>query len=948
MKRSVATFLLVVLLMGVTVGCGVEPTPTQTMAGDVPVTPTPTQTTTSPAAPTDLPTTAPTDPPTEVPTAPLTETPAESPTVTPETPPAGAWLGDTWTRPRDGMDMVYVPAGEFEMGSDNQFYNNERPPHNVELDGFWIDRTEVTNAQYQMCVKAGNCKPPQASHSFTRRTYYGHDTYDDYPVVYVSWYKAVAYCNWIGGRLPTEAEWEYVARGPEGRWYPWGDTPDKARLNYCDASCVLGHADPSFDDGYPDTSPVGSYPAGASWCGALDMVGNVWEWTWDWYGYYPSEDNPTWLATEMKDRVIRGGAWDTAAEHARCTFRNWHSPAKSHDSIGFRCVVSPSEEQAEAEPTVQPAATVQDRPETTASPTVDEIVAGLQGLSIDDFFEESYKQLLLRDPEGLTYTGLAEEFGLRNDRLTDISDAYVRETYALQAAILDILQGYDRDALTPEQQLSYDVYEWYLDDLLRGQPFMYYDYPVNSFSIFGEQNRIIDFFVNIHPIRSKQDAEDYITRLSQLDTKLGQLVDGLKLRAEAGIVAPGYFLEGAISQARNNLNMRSPDPASIRGEALDLYTAFREKLAELDTLSAAEKQAFLDAALVEIESSFVPAYLELIEYLEYLETIAPDEGGAGTLPDGEAYYAYALRHETSSDLTPDEVHELGLAEVARIQAEMKAVAAEIGYAEDISMGDLSEGLWWSSAKVEGDEALAAYEALIAEVDQAIAAVFDLRPSVGVEVWPEPTGTNVAYYEPPALDGSRPGIFFVNLGNPQTRYRMPSVVYHETIPGHHFQVALAQELDLPMFRRQIIFNAYAEGWALYAERLAWELGLYEDDPQGNLGRLQYELLRAARLAVDSGIHAKGWTAEQGRTYLEETTGWPHDLAQMVRYVAFPGQASGYKVGMVEILELRQMAMDRLGDKFDLKEFHNVVLGNGSVPLEILERLVQEYVEARLES
>jgi len=225
--------------------------------------------------------------------------------------------------------------------------------------------------------------------------------------------------------------------------------------------------------------------------------------------------------------------------------------------------------------------------------------------------------------------------------------------------------------------------------------------------------------------------------------------------------------------------------------------------------------------------------------------------------------------------------------------------------------------------------------------------FDLRPSVGVEVRAEPTGTGVAYYQPPALDGSRPGLFFVSLDTgPTPRYRMPSVVYHEAIPGHHFQIALAQELDLPTFRRNLTFNAYAEGWALYAERLAWELGLYENDRMGNLGRLQYELLRACRLVVDSGIHAKGWTAQEGGAYFAETLGWPHDLSEMVRYVTMPGQASGYEIGMIEILRLRQMAMDQLGDRFDLKEFHNVVLGNGSLPLGILERLVQDYVEDKL--
>jgi formylglycine-generating enzyme required for sulfatase activity len=259
-------------------------------------------------------------------------------------------VGETWTRPIDGQVMVYVPAGEFEMGSDDPFYNNERPPHPVWLDGFWLDQTEVTNRQYQECVRAGACKPPLETVSHSRPAYYGHPDFDDYPVVHVNWYRAVNYCNWVGGRLPTEEEWEYAARGPEAVRYPWGNMPDGTRLNYCDANCPLAHADQNADDGHTDTAPVGSYAAGVSWCGGLDLVGNVWEWVWDWYGFYPSEDNPEWLASDMQDRVIRGGAWDTDGDHARCTFRSWFNPAEAHDSIGFRCVLAAPLESAMAQP----------------------------------------------------------------------------------------------------------------------------------------------------------------------------------------------------------------------------------------------------------------------------------------------------------------------------------------------------------------------------------------------------------------------------------------------------------------------------------------------------------------------------------------------------------------------------------------------------------------------
>jgi formylglycine-generating enzyme required for sulfatase activity len=272
---------------------------------------------------------------TEVPTSATVARATEVPT--PAGPAAGGEAGEGWIRPADGMEMVYVPAGRFEMGSDDPYYNNERPPHPVELAGFWMDRTEVTNTQYQKCVAAGVCQAPAQSGSNSRETYFEDPAFEAYPVIYVSWYRAVAYCQWAGARLPTEEEWEYAARGPENRRYPWGNAPDTTRLNCCDANCPLDHADPGSDDGYADTAPVGSYPDGASWCGVEDLVGNVWEWVWDWYGFYPDEGNPDWLAPDMTARVLRGGSWDTVGDHARCTFRNWFDPAQAYDSVGFRC-----------------------------------------------------------------------------------------------------------------------------------------------------------------------------------------------------------------------------------------------------------------------------------------------------------------------------------------------------------------------------------------------------------------------------------------------------------------------------------------------------------------------------------------------------------------------------------------------------------------------------------
>jgi len=271
-------------------------------------------------------------------------------------------LGDTWTRPADGMVMVYVPGGEFEMGIDADgakyarqlckayageaalavcqpmSFANERPAHTVALDGFWIDRTEVTNGQYRRCEEAGVCDPPTESSSYTRDSYYGDSAYDDYPVIYVNWLRANTYCEWVEARLPTEAEWEYTARSPEGWTYPWGNEFDGTRLNYCDVNSKLGPKDETVDDGYADTAPVGSYPAGISWCGALDMAGNVREWVADWFGYYPSERrvNPTGPSSG-ESRIPRGGSWLDAPDNIRSTNRGENTPDYTRHKVGFRC-----------------------------------------------------------------------------------------------------------------------------------------------------------------------------------------------------------------------------------------------------------------------------------------------------------------------------------------------------------------------------------------------------------------------------------------------------------------------------------------------------------------------------------------------------------------------------------------------------------------------------------
>ncbi|MGD8626608.1 MAG: DUF885 domain-containing protein, partial [Anaerolineae bacterium] len=489
-----------------------------------------------------------------------------------------------------------------------------------------------------------------------------------------------------------------------------------------------------------------------------------------------------------------------------------------------------------------------------------------------------------------------------------------------------------------------DVYEWYLDDRVRGHEFAYHDYPVNSLTIWGVQNWIVDFMVSYQPIADEQDAENYIARLAQLDEWVAQLLEELELRKKAGVVPPKYILLASIAQVEGHLGRR-PD-GSFDVERIVLYDSFREKLAGADGIGAAEKERLLAAAEAEIKKTFVPAFGALRDYLQQLTSEAGVDAGVWRLPEGEAYYAYLLRSQTGTEMRPDEVHELGLAEVARIQAEMQAAAAEMGYPAGISLAELNERLWAEGGFLEGEALRAEYERLIAGAQAASEAYFGQQPEAELVIEPEPFGSGLAYYVAPPLDGSGPGKFYTNLARPMVRFILPTVTYHETVPGHHFQGALAREAHLPTFRRALLFNAQAEGWALYAEQLAWEMGLYEDDPLGNLGRLQFELIRAARLVIDTGIHARGWTRSEAAAYYEEATGIQSSPAAMDRYVILPGQGCGYTIGLLKIRELRQRAMGRLGEAFDVKAFHEVLLGQGAMPLAILEQVVEDWIEVTL--
>ncbi|HSE41887.1 MAG TPA: DUF885 domain-containing protein [Acidobacteriota bacterium] len=569
--------------------------------------------------------------------------------------------------------------------------------------------------------------------------------------------------------------------------------------------------------------------------------------------------------------------------------------------------------------------------------------------SINHFYEKIFIEFALKNPELLSNLRMLEPMGIdsHNDDLNDGSDAFAHEMNALIKKDLDMLHQYDPASLDVKQKLSYDILDWFLANQVEGQKYMYHNYPLNQLA--GVQSELPSFMASIHYIGKQKDAENYITRLSKFDTRFDQELEGLRIREKKNIIPPKFVIVKVLTEMRKFTNQKPEENI--------LFTSFQQRVKKLSDLNEDEKKDLYKSAQREITNTVYPSYKKLIQYFEQLESKATTDDGVWKLPDGDAFYAYMLQSHTTTKMNPDEVHRLGLQEVSRIQNEMRTILDGLGLrGKTIAqhMEDLRNDPKFQFANTDDGrkQCLAEYQQIIDEIDKGINKVFDVRPAIGVKAQRIPEFKEVTssggYYEPPSLDGARKGAFFANLRDMKEvpRWSMRTLAYHEAIPGHHFQIAVQQELkNVPTFRKIIPFTSYIEGWALYAERLAWEEG-YEKDPYSDLGRLQDELLRSTRLVCDTGIHAKHWPREQAIQYMKDNTGLGEleITAEVERYIVSPGQACAYKVGQLKILQLREMAKQKLGSKFNIKQFHNVVLQNGAMPLEILEQQVNNYIKS----
>jgi len=570
------------------------------------------------------------------------------------------------------------------------------------------------------------------------------------------------------------------------------------------------------------------------------------------------------------------------------------------------------------------------------------------------FFFRSYLdrtmiKVAFDSPETLTSLGFLESIGIKghNAELDDSSQKQSDKLFTLMKHVKFGVENYSEEELNDSENLSREIALYLLNFGINSEQFRYHNYPVNQ--LFGIQNDYPSFMDAQHQVNTVEDAENYVSRLSKVKLKFEQSLEGLRIREEKGIIPPLFVIDRVLDEMTRFVEQ--PIEENI------LYSSLKTKIDKSDEISSKQQSEILANVTIQMQESVHPAYKILIEYFTNLKSKSSTDDGFWRLPQGEQAYAASLKFFTTTDYSPEQIHKMGLTEVARIQSEILTILASQGYAteqgftQSIEILKAQEAFYYPDTDEGRKQILADYQTILDEISIGLDPAFRIQPKAGMEVrripeFKEKTAPG-AYYQQPSIDGSRPGLFFANLYDIKAtpKYSMRTLAYHEGIPGHHFQIAIGMELEgMPLFRRMSPFTAYTEGWALYAEYLAWELG-FENDPFDNIGRLQAELFRAVRLVVDTGLHHKRWTREQSIQYMLANTGMALSdvTSEIERYIVMPGQATSYKVGMMKILSLREKAKAALGKQFTLRDFHDVVLKNGAVPLHVLERLVDQYIE-----
>ncbi len=570
-----------------------------------------------------------------------------------------------------------------------------------------------------------------------------------------------------------------------------------------------------------------------------------------------------------------------------------------------------------------------------------------ESAKLNKFFEETFNENMMRSPTWQTYVGLKSNY----DKLGDETEAFEEESIEILKKHLKKIKSFDYDALDKQSKISYDLFVENGESWLEShKKWRYHHFSLNQ--MFGYHSGTVSFMINMHKVDSKSDAEAYISRLKEIKRVFDERMVYNRKQRDLGIFAPDFTYAHVIDASQNIITGK---PFTKSKKDSPLLQDFKRKVSKLK-ISKKEKKSLIKDAKKALITYVKPAYDELITWVKETDAMNDKNEGAWSLPNGEDYYRHRLERITTTDMTPEEIHEFGLKDVKRIHGEMDAIRQKVGF-----KGDLKEFFTFMRSDKQfyypnSKQGKAAYlkEArnVIATMKKSLPKMFKTFPKAdltvkAVEDYREKTA-GIAFYQGPPLFGNRPGIYYVNLykmaDNP--KYELEALAYHEGIPGHHMQIAIKTELeDLPKFRRTGGYTTYSEGWGLYAERLGKDFGFYED-PYSDFGRLSMELWRASRLVVDTGIHHKKWTREKAIQFLTDNnpSGKLENIKGIERYFIMPGQATAYKIGMEKILALRESSRKELGEKFDIREFHDTVLRNGALPLNILEDQVDQWVES----
>ena len=570
--------------------------------------------------------------------------------------------------------------------------------------------------------------------------------------------------------------------------------------------------------------------------------------------------------------------------------------------------------------------------------------------SMDHYLAKELTLSLLDAPEFMTYIGVFDPFNSvlkHNQKLSIDTLEDAENDFQKTLQHLEMIKKYNSENLTEVQKVTQKIAIFDTENSIdRFQNFRFHSYPFNQIS--GNHLNLVEFMTDTHPIRNYREATDYIKRVKLFDESLNSDLQWLGEQRKLGIFAPKFVFDHVIKQLMALLAYEDSENP--------LMQVFVRKVNELDIDSAKKEALFKELSSI-IETDVKPGYKSILEYMELNYDNANKNDGVWSLPNGDAFYASRLRSYTTTDYSAEEIHEIGLSEVARIGERMKEIFISLGYEVNKPIGEMMNDLnenpefLYADTPDRKEIVIADYNQMVKEAEIDVKPYFERFPVSPVEVRaiPEYSEQTAAggYYQAPSLDGSRPGVFYANLYDiKQTpTFGMRTLTFHEAVPGHHFQIALNQENeDLTMYRKMgYRTSAFTEGWALYSEQLAVEVGMTKN-LYDELGVLQSEMFRANRLVVDTGLHYKKWSREKAMDYMKKTTGMSDTevRVEIERYIVWPGQATSYKMGMLKILELRQKAKDVLGESFDIRKFHTVVLDQGIVPLFILEDIIDEWV------